>query len=160
LRAVGTTSDGQTLDSNEIVAEFVPASAATDSIKGILLPVLGLLVVVMLVTFVIPVMLMHRKGQTLPLGAPRSYGFAGGTICPKCKRPFGMHTMAPNVVVGKLDICPHCGKWSMVRRYSREFLDAAVAAELEMATAQQAPSLESEEAKLRKELEDSKFHDV
>lgn len=159
LRAVGTTSDGQTIDSNEIVVEFVPASAAMDTVKKIILPLLGLLALVMLVTFILPVMLMRRRGQTLPLGAPRNYGFAGGTICPKCKRPFGMHTMALNVLVGKLDLCPHCGKWSVVHRYSREFLDAAVAAELELAQAQQVITPESEEEKLRKELEDSKYHE-
>jgi hypothetical protein len=160
LSAKGTTTDGHELISNELVMEFVPASNAMDAVKTIILPIVGLVVLVMLVTFIIPVMLMRRKGQTLPLGAPRNYGFSGGTICPKCKRAFAMHAMGLNVVVGKLDLCPHCGKWSVVRRYSRDVLDASAATELELAKAQQVVTPESEEEKLRKELEESKYHDV
>lgn len=160
LSARGVTSDGQELLSNEIVAEFVPAGEGMAAAGKIIGPIFGLIVVVMLATLVIPVFLMRRKGQSLPLGAPRTYGMAGGTICPKCKRPFSMHAMAPNVVIGKLDICPHCGKWSVVRRYSQEALEAAVVAELEQAKGQEVKAPESDEEKLRKELEDSKYHDV
>ena len=160
IHAVGMTSDGQTFNSNEIVAEFVPASAAMDIIKKIVLPLLGLLVLVMLATFIIPVMLMRRKGQTLPLGTPRTYGFAGGTICPKCNRPYAMHAMAPNVFVGKFDLCPHCGKWSVVRRSTQDTLDAAVEAEKISAEAPSASISETEEENLRKELENSKYHDI
>ena len=160
LSAKGLTTDGQELRSNELVMEFVPAGEGMAAAGKIIGPVFGLVVVVMLATFIIPVFLMRRKGQSLPLGAPRSYGLSGGTICPKCKRPFGMHTMAPNMLVGKLDICPHCGKWSIVRSYPRDVLDAAVAAELELAKAQEAKAPASGEDKLRKELEDSKYHDI
>lgn len=160
LSATGLTTDGQALNSNEIVVDFVPASEGTKAIRSILIPLVGLIVVIMLVTFIIPVMLMRRKGQTLPLGAPRKYGISGGTICPKCKRPFGIHTMAPNVFVGKYDICPHCGKWSVVRPYPRNVLDAAVEAELDQVKSQETRPSESDEEKLRKEIEDSKFHDI
>lgn len=160
LSARGVTTDGQELMSNEIVAEFVPAGEGMAAAGKIIGPVFGLIAVVMLATFVIPVLMVRRKGQSLPLGAPRNFGISGGTICPKCKRPFGIHTMAPNMLVGKFDICPHCGKWSVVRSYPRDVLDAAVAAELEMGKGQQVVTPESEEEKLRKELEDSKFHDV
>lgn len=160
LSAVGKTLEGLEQRSNEVVVEFVPADEGTKAVGKFLGPVLALVVVAMLVTFIIPVFLVRRKGQSLPLGAPRSYGLAGGTICPKCKRPFSMHMMAPNMFVGKLDICPHCGKWSIVRSYPREVLDAAVAAELELAKAQEVKTPESDEEKLRKELEDSKYHDI
>lgn len=70
-----------------------------------------------------------------------------------------MHFFAPNIIVGKLDMCPHCGKWSIVRRYPQDILDAAVAAELDLAKAQQTSTPESTEEKLRKELEDSKYQD-
>jgi len=160
LNAKGATNDGQELTSNEIVVEFVPAGEGMEFVWKFLGPIIALIVVAMLATFVIPVLLVRRKGQSLPLGAPRSYGLSGGTICPKCKRSFGIHTMAPNVLVGKFDICPHCGKWSIVRTYPRDVLDASVAAELELAKAQEVKSPESDEEKLRKELEDSKYHDV
>jgi hypothetical protein len=160
LSARGVTTDGKALLSNELVMEFVPAGEGMAAAGKIIGPVFGLIAAVMLITFIIPVLMMRRKGQSLPLGAPRNFGISGGTICPKCKRAFGIHTIAPNMLVGKLDICPHCGKWSVVRSYPRDVLDASVAAELELAKAQVVKSPESDEEKLRKELEDSKYHDV
>lgn len=159
LSAVGSGSDW-TQYSNEIVVDFVAAEEGWKAAVGIIGPVFGILALVILATFVIPIFLVRRRNQSLPLGAPRSYGLAGGTICPKCKRPFGIHFFAPNVLAGKFDLCPHCGKWSIVRRYSQESLDAAVAAELEQAGTQPASSTESEADKLRKALDDSKYHDV
>jgi hypothetical protein len=160
ISARGVTTDGRELLSNQLVMEFVEASEGMAAAGKIIGPVFGLIALVMLITFIVPVVLMRRKGQSLPLGAPRNYGFTGGTICPKCKRAFAMHFFAPNVVLGKLDICPHCGKWSVVRAYPRNVLDASVEAELELAKAQGVKPVESEEEKLRKDLEDSKYHDV
>ena len=41
---------------------------------------------------------------------------AGGAVCPRGKMPYSRHTLSPNIVVGKLERCPHCGKWAIVRR--------------------------------------------
>jgi hypothetical protein len=160
LSARGVTASGQELSSNELVMEFVAAGEGMAAAGKIIGPVFGLIAVVMMVTFIIPVLMVRRKGQTLPLGAPRNWGVTGGTICPKCKRAFAMHFFAPNVVVGKFDICPHCGKWSVVRAYPRDVLEASVAAESELAKAQGVKTVESTEEKLRKELDDSKYQDV
>jgi hypothetical protein len=159
LSARGVTTDGQELLSNEIVAEFVPAGEGMAAAGKIIGPVFGLIAVVMLATFIIPVLMARRKGQSLPLGAPRNFGISGGTICPKCKRPFSIHTMAPNMLVGKFDICPHCGKWSVVRSYPRMCWMQRWQRARD-GQGQQVVTPESEEEKLHKELEDSKFHDV
>ena len=65
------------------------------------------------------------------------------------------------MLTGKLDRCPHCGKWSVVRRATPAELSAAEAAELAAAKAEQAetPGL-SEEERLRQELEDSRYQDL
>jgi hypothetical protein len=160
ISARGVTTDGRELLSNQLVMEFVGAGEGMAAAGKIIGPVFGLIALVMLITFVIPVVMVRRKGQALPLGAPRNYGFTGGTICPKCKRAFAMHLFAPNLMLGKLDICPHCGKWSVVRSYPRNVLDASIEAELELAKAQGIKPVESADEKLRKELEDSKYHDA
>jgi hypothetical protein len=115
----------------------------------------------MLLSFVVPWMISRGKPKaTVPLGAPRNYGVAGGTVCPKCKRPFSRNLLSPNLVIGKLERCPHCGKWSLARRASTAQLAAAEAAELEMASeGEHAPSL-SEEERLRRDLEDSRYDDL
>jgi len=81
----------------------------------------------------------------------------GGAICPKCQRPFAIHLYGINLGLGKFDRCPYCGKWSVVRRTSLQNLRAAEEAEL--ARAQEADRIPgmSEEEKLKKQLEDSKF---
>ncbi len=60
-----------------------------------------------------------------------------------------------NLVGGKFQRCPYCGKWSVFRRVPLEKLRAAEQAEVEPA-AGQVPAA-SEEERLRKELDDSKY---
>lgn len=156
LSAIGYTSDGKELPTNQYHRTFVSAEAGWKSALGILGPVLGLVIAISLISIVGP-MLMDR-GKKTPLGAPRNYGFSGGAICPKCGRPFALHMFKLNLLVGSLDRCPHCGKFSIVRHASTAELRAAEAAELEGSEPQVAEM--SEEEKLRKELESSKYQDI
>lgn len=156
LSAIGYTSDGKELPSNQVHRQFVSADEGWKAAMGILVPVLGLVVAISLISIVGP-MLMNR-GKKTPLGAQRNYGFSGGAICPKCGRPFAMNIFKLNLLVGSLDRCPHCGKFSVVRHASMAELRAAEAAELDG----NQPQIEgmSEEEKLKKELEGSKYQDI
>ena len=58
----------------------------------------------------------------------------------------------------KLDRCPYCGRWGFLRRRSLEELRAAEAAELDGVQGFE-PEI-SEEEKLRKELDDSRYHNT
>src|SRR2546422_242225 len=100
-----------------------------------------------------------RRGRLspTPLGAARRYGILGGAICPKCGRPFSRHWWAPNAVSGKLDRCPHCGRWSVVRALPLDQLRAAEAAELQAAQPTHPASEPSAEEKLRRQLDESRF---
>ena len=124
----------------------------------ILLPVVGALALVgvLVVVFTVIDIRRGRKSHT-PLGAARRYGLMGGTVCPKCGRPFSRHWWAPNALAGKLDHCPHCGRWSVVRALPLDQLRAAEAAELQNAQpATPLPNLSPEE-KLRRQLDDSRY---
>ncbi len=105
----------------------------------------------------ITTMVNVRKGKKLPAGATRSYSFGGG-ICPNCKRPFGFQLISLNIIVGKLTPCPHCGKWSVVKRATMSELHAAELAELDTEKAQIYDA--SDEEKFKKELDDSKYQDL
>lgn len=155
MYAVGTLSDGRELKTKIVNANFVSASEGTQAAVRILIPILGLVVVSLLLAAVVPI-LTGRKTIPLEPGTPRNYPM-GGTICPKCERPFAIHLYGVNLGLGKLDRCPYCGKWSMVRRQSLDTLRAAEEAELK--SAQKAGSVQgmTEEEKLKKQLEDSKF---
>jgi DNA-directed RNA polymerase subunit RPC12/RpoP len=159
IRAVGYTSEGVELHSNEQIREFVTAEEGWQFVGKIVLPLIGVIALAVLISIAIPYLTGRGGKNQVPLGAQRNYGMFGGTICPKCGRPFGMHAWGLNLAVGKLDRCPHCGKWSMVRRVPQSALREAEAAELNMAD--QPAELEGgSNDRLRKELEESRYQDI
>lgn len=158
LYAVGFTSDGRELRSNEIRTQFVSAEEGWQAGLAIAGPVLGITLAAVLLS-TLSIFLTSGKLKDLPPGAPRTYGLMGGAICPKCHRPFGVHFLSMNIVVGKLDRCPFCGKWSIIRRSSLEALRAAEAAELEDARNSGLASTQSEDEKLRQQLDESRYQD-
>ncbi len=160
LNSVGYTSGGLELHSNEYRREFVSAEEGWKSAGKFAIPILAFSLAVMVLSFVLPTLLGRGKRTALPQGAPRNYGFSGGTICPKCGRPFAMHFFGMNLLVGRLDRCPYCGRWSLVRHRSLAELRAAELAELENAQTDTQLSAVGEEERLRKDLEDSRFHDA
>ncbi|HEB66104.1 MAG TPA: hypothetical protein ENJ02_11275 [Chloroflexi bacterium] len=156
LSAVGYTTDGRTLTSNTLHREFVSAQQGWRDTGKMVLPLLGVVFGAMLLAALVAY-LGERKRKPLPPGAPRSYGIFGGAVCPKCGRPFSRHWWAPNLLAGKFDRCPHCGRWSIVRAAPPEVLRAAERAELEAAVPLSAPPDETEQWK--KDLDDSRYLD-
>jgi hypothetical protein len=155
MSAVGFTSDGQELRSNTITANFVPEQ----EVSKFLIPVFGVVILAILGSTLIPFLVTrNKKPVQLPLGEERSYGMGGGGICPKCKRPFALPFFSMNMGLSKYARCPYCGKWSAVRILSIAKLREAEKAELTWAQAE-APQV-SEEDKLRKELDDSKYQNT
>ncbi len=151
LTAIGLSSSGQEYRSNAIRAEFVPAK----SVVRTLFPILGVIFAILVLSAVGPLVVMRRKKATLPAGAERQYGIRGGAICPRCQRPFPLPIFAANLGFSKLTACPYCGKVGLMRVQPLEKLRAAERAELEGQKAH-VPE-ESEDEKLKKELNDSKF---
>jgi len=155
IYAAGTTSDGKELKTKLVHANFVSASASTQAAMKILIPILGIVVVSVLLATVVP-LVTGRKTVALEPGTPRNYPM-GGAICPKCQRPFAVHLYGVNLGLGKFDRCPYCSKWSVVRRESLQKLRAAEEAELVRAKETGSVPGMTEEEKLKKQLEDSKF---
>ena len=156
LSAVGYTPDGKQLKSQTISALFVSKEEGSTAALKMVVPILAVVFGAIAISAVISIINV-RKGKKLPAGATRSYTFGGG-ICPKCKRPFGFQLLSLNMIGGKLTPCPHCGKWSIVRRASVSDLHAAELAELDTEKVQIPEA--SEEEKLRKELDDSKYQNL
>lgn len=158
--ARGYTSDGKVLSSNERRAEFVSSEEVPQQVLKIILPIFALIFVISIISILIPTLTGKGKKSTVPLGSPRSYGMSGGAICPKCKRPFGINVLAINLLIGKLDRCPHCGRWTIVQRASVQELRMAEAAELEQTPQDNGELQLSEEDKLKKEIDESKYQDI
>jgi hypothetical protein len=160
LSAVGYTSDGKEIDSNKITAQFVPASSGTQAIVKIVVPIFGLILLMGLIAVFLPLVLSKGKMSSLPLGSPRKYGIGGGSVCPKCGRPFPLRLWWFHVGFNKIDRCPFCGKWSFVRPRSLAELRDAEAAESAQTQPSTTVSGETDAEKLKKELDDSKFQDT
>lgn len=150
LRAVGFTVDGRELRSNVFQRQFVTGSASTYIVVAVVALILGFRLVSYLVT---------RNKATEQ--KKYVYGMYGGAICPRCGRPFSRHWWAPNLIAGKLDRCPHCGKWHFSTRATPQMLASAerFADELdaEEGDAVERPGKGDEEEQLRKRLDESRF---
>lgn len=160
LSAVGYTRGGQELRSNEINRTFVSPDAGWQAAMRIVGPLVGLTLVAMVVGLVLPFLVGRGKKEHVPLGAERKYGVAGGAICPRCGRPFPLRILSMNLSpVHRVDRCPHCGKWGVMRRRPLNELREAERLELEQAQTSGQAGIESEEERLRRELDRSRYQD-
>lgn len=155
FRAVGFTVGGQELQSNRITPTIMTSEESREAFTSNILPVI---IGIMVLAIAIPVIAMlFTKQKSLTPGTPRQYGVAGGAICPRCHRPYPRHVFSPNLLFGKLERCPFCGKWAIVAAAPMEVLRAAEAAERQALEEHVGDSLVSEEDKLRRRLDDSRF---
>lgn len=156
MRAVGYTHDGQERHSNVLQVRFLSAAESRQAMSRLLVTLLGAILGIMVISVAVTFLLSGGKPRPRPGGIPQNYGLFGGTICPQCKRPFARHWWGLNIGLTKLDRCPHCGKWSLVGRASREELSAAEAALERVALEEALPAVSAEE-RLRHELDDTRF---
>lgn len=152
LYAIGHSTGGQEYRSNIISANFVPKQSTLKFI----LPILGIVLVAILLSTLVPVLVGRGKRAGTPLGAERNYGAGGGAICRNCHRPFALPLFSAHLGFSKLAVCPYCGKWGLVRVESIDKLREAEKAELEWAKPERLPDA-SDEEKLHKEIDNSKY---
>lgn len=154
LYATGVTQDGRELTSNSISRNFLSRSEANRSVITIVVPILA----ISLGGILVSMWIANRSAKASGISGNVNGPF-GGTICPKCGKPFARHIWGLNLVTGKYDRCPHCGKWSLVRALHPDVLKAAVEAmqEAEAAKNPAQPGDEDEPNRWRKRLDDSRF---
>ena len=130
LWAEVTLKDGTSLTTPAVQYNFVSPEEEREQVGSILGVVGGGIVVTLLIVGLVQGAFLKgsRKHPHQP-GEPRNYGMLGGTICPKCGRPFPRHLFGIKLVVGRLDRCDNCGKWVMTNRATPAALQAAEAAE-------------------------------
>lgn len=111
---------------------FLSQKEASKQITTVLIGIGGAVVGTLLIVALIQGLVINRDGKPRhQSGTPRNYGLLGGTICQKCGRSFPRHIWGINLVVGRLDRCDHCGKWSMTIRATPKALRMAEEAEQE-----------------------------
>ena len=149
--AVGTTADGNEICSPGRTLEFVSAEEGLQVAVKIAVPILGLVLLISVLGTAGP-MLLGRKTK-FRLG---EYGAAGGAVCPRCGMPFSRHLMSPNMVFGKLERCPHCGKVSIAAAASASALRQAEA-RWQADSHQGELKPESEGDRLREQIDESRY---
>ena len=122
LYVEGTLADGSILTSNTLQRTFLSADEANSKTQGLIIPILVAVGVISVLAGVVPMIV--NRGKSFEVG---QYGMAGGAVCSRCELPFSRSMFAPNMVVGKLQKCPHCGKVAIVPRASGSALEAAEA---------------------------------
>ena len=152
MTAVGYLADGTQVEGPEFVRQFLSADDAKSSIMKIIVPLLVIVGVATLVGALAPALMMRGKEFK-----PGNYGAAGGAVCPRCTFPYSRSVFAPNLLVGKLQRCPHCGKWAIVARASQKNLDEAEKRWYREGTS--SVETPSDEEKTRQLLDDSRYED-
>jgi hypothetical protein len=157
MHAVGYTSDGRELRTREMIFNYMTAQESRQRGLQITVPIFALVLIWVLYSKVIPTLSSGRKKGDLLSPGGHDYGVIGGTICPRCSHPFALNLFSPNLLVGKLARCPNCGKWFIGRRASID--DLRIAEEAAWAQAHGAPQVSdmSDEEKIRKGLNNSKY---
>ena len=104
-------NDGREATSNTITKTFLSSEQAWAETQNIIFPMLIGIGALTLLGIGVPMLLGRKKPHK-----PGQYGPAGGAVCPRCQMPFSRPFFAPNLMVGKLVRCPHCGKTSIQPR--------------------------------------------
>lgn len=109
LTVIGILADGTELAGPEYTRVFLSAEDANKATYQLIVPLLVVVGGITLFATIIP-LVMSRKGQY----KFKQYGLAGGAVCKRCQLPFSRNMFSPNMLFGKLERCPHCGKWAIV----------------------------------------------
>lgn len=150
MTAVGYLVDGTEVKVPEFVRQFLSADDAKSSTMKIIVPLLVIVGVATLVGALAPALMM--RGNEFK---PANYGAAGGAVCPRCTFPYSRSVFAPNLLVGKLQRCPHCGKWAIVARASQQNLNEAEKRWYREGTS--SVDSPSDEENMRQLLDDSRY---
>jgi len=149
--AVGLTANGTEIRSASRTLEFVSAEAGWQMAGKIALPILGVVLAMALLGTAGP--MLFGRTAVFRLG---EYSAAGGAVCGRCGMPFSRHILSLNMVFGKLERCPHCGRWAIVPAASSAALQQAEARW--RADSQQGElKPESEADRVRDQIDESRY---
>lgn len=151
MNAVGTLASGGVLESNAITKVFLSSDQAWGETQQIIVPLLLGVGALTVLGLALPALLGRKKEHV-----SGQYGMAGGAVCPRCSLPFSRPYLAPNLMVGKLVRCPHCGKFSVQPAASPARLQEA---ERRYAGEIDQPLITESEGDIEKMIEDSRFED-
>ena len=151
LTVIGILADGSQITGPEYKRVFLSAEEAKSATLQLVIPMLVGVGIITLIASVVPFVLARKSPYKF-----KDYGLAGGAVCTRCKLPFSRSILAPNMVFGKLQRCPHCGKWAIVPRATTQELEAAEQRYSEGETKLEFDT-NTQDEKLRKTLDETRY---
>ena len=151
MSAQGVLADGRLMSSNTITKTFLSSEQAWGETQDTIFPLLLGVGALSLIGIGAPMLLGRKKEHV-----PGKYGPAGGAVCPRCELPFARPFLSPNMAVGKLVRCPHCGNISILPRAGSSRL---LEAEKRFAGESSSQTESSGQDDIQKLIEDSRFVD-
>jgi len=146
MRADVLTRDGKLYTTLPLSYNFLSSKDANKNTGLLVGGIIGVALLITALSFVITSRGQGKDGKT--------GGMFGLAICKECGQTFPRSIFGMNIVVGKYERCPHCGKWQVT----------VPASEAEIAEANWASQPEpvsiSESSHERDELEESRFIDL
>jgi hypothetical protein len=151
LTAVGVLLDGTQLTGPKITRVFLSAEEAKEATYQLIVPMLVGIGGITLLATVIPLVFSRKSQHKF-----KQYGIAGGAVCKRCALPFSRGVFSPNMFFGKLERCPHCGKWAIVRSATPQELAEAESRYLQGENKLERDADDQEE-RLRKALDETRY---
>ena len=146
MRAEISRTDGKITPAGPIVYNFLSAVESGKKTTSILTTVIGISLAAAGISWFIS---SRGKGSGVAPG-----GMHGLAVCNRCGKVFSRSFFGMNMVVGKFERCPHCGKWQLTRRASPLEIEWADQQERAAEPAEVTPKPE------KNDLEDSRFVDM
>lgn len=106
------TIDGKVSSLSPLVYNFLSSDQASNAAIKMIGSIVGITLLVSALSFFIS---SRNRGQN-----KNGIGHLGLAVCKQCDRTFPRSFFGLNMVAGKFERCPHCGKWQITRRASPE----------------------------------------
>ncbi len=121
IYALITTKTGETKQTDSISVTFMAADEANVIIRNVFIGVGA----VLLVTVIVSVLVTKRQLDASKSDGVSTTGLMGATVCPNCGRAFTRTVIGLNLLGKRYEPCPHCRKWSMTNRATKEEIEQA-----------------------------------
>lgn len=163
--AIGVLADGTQVESNRITADVLSKEEANQALYKILGILFGSIALVGIISWAVSSVVSKKTAgsQVLEDGEmPQGFSLKGGSICPKCGKPFSFHFFSVNLPFYKVDRCPHCGKVVLAKSMTYQAVETIVLSKKKSKAGAvdngNGAAVEiSEEERLKRQLDDSKY---
>lgn len=151
LHARVYTKNGEVISVGPSIYNFLSSADAMKTTFRLIGVILGITLLGMAISYFIS----SRSRSS----GERGVGPLGLAVCKRCGQTFPRSIFGINLVAGKFERCPHCGKWQLTRRASEAEIEQAER-KLHPVDVSNEHTHETESQPVKDALDDSRFIDM